>query len=131
MKNTAKIIVAALVLLSVICILAFPAKALAADYDWPGGLFQMNCVCERLVLLSERRSIGADFLRSQLDQVLPELLPGTDTVVLYKDRKAVEIARLLREHNGNREKVAKALGVSKTTLWRYMKKYGIGPDFSY
>ena len=107
------------------------ARDLAAGYDWPGGLFQMSCVCERLVLLSEKRSIGADFLRSQMDQVLPPLLPGTDKVVLYKDQKAVEIARLLREHNGNREKVARALGVSKTTLWRYIKKYGIGPDFNY
>ena len=44
------------------------ARALAADYDWPGGLFQMNCVCERLVLLSEKRSIGADFLRADFLQ---------------------------------------------------------------
>ena len=107
------------------------AQALAADYDWPGGLFQMSCVCQRLVLLSEKRSIGADFLRSQMDQVLPPMLPGTDKVVVFKDPRAVEIARLLREHNGSREKVARALGVSKTTLWRYIKKYGIGPDYSY
>ena len=107
------------------------ALDLAAQYDWPGGLFQMNCVCERLALLSEKRTIGADFLRVQIEQVLPPLLPGTEKVVVYKDRKAVEIAELLRRHNGNREKVAQALGVSKTTLWRYMKKYGIGSDFTY
>ena len=107
------------------------ARDLAAGYDWPGGLFQMNCVCERLVLLSEKRSIGPDFLRAQIDQVLPPTLPDTDRVVVYRDPKAVEVARLLREHNGSREKVAKALGVSKTTLWRYIKKYGIGPDYSY
>lgn len=106
-------------------------RALAGRYDWPGGLFQMNCVCERLVLLSEKRSIGVDFLRSQMEQVMPELLPGTETVVTYKDRKAVEIAELLRQYGGNREKVAAALGISKTTLWRHMKKYGIGSDFSY
>ena len=107
------------------------ARDLAAAYGWPGGLFQMSCVCERLVLLSEKRSIGADFLRSQLDEVLPPLLPGTEKVVVYKDQKAVEIAELLRQHNGNREKVAGALGISKTTLWRRMKKYGIGSDFTY
>jgi len=107
------------------------ARELAALYDWPGGLFQMSCVCERLVLLSEKRSIGVDFLRSQMEQVMPRLLPGTETIVTYKDRKAVEIAELLRQYNGNREKVANALGVSKTTLWRYIKKYGIGPDYTY
>ncbi len=107
------------------------ARDYAASYDWPGGLFQMSCVCERLVLLSEKRSIGADFLRKQMEQVMPRLLPDTDRIVTYKDPKAVEIAGLLRRYNGSREKVAAALGVSKTTLWRYIKKYGIGPDYSY
>lgn len=107
------------------------AARLAAGYDWPGGLEQIDCVCERIVLLCEHRSVGEDFLRAQLDQLAPELLPGTDTVVLYKDRKAAEIAALLRQYNGSREKVAAELGVSKTTLWRYIKKYGIAADFSY
>lgn len=107
------------------------AEKLAAGYDWPGGLDQINCVCQRIVLLCERRSIGEDFLRAQLEQLAPTLLPGTDTVVVYKDRKAVRIAELLRQYHGNREKVAAELGVSKTTLWRYIKKYGIASDFSY
>ena len=51
--------------------------------------------------------------------------------MLFKDQKGVEIAQLLKKHNGSREKVAAELGVSKTTLWRYMKKYGIGPDYTY
>ena len=59
------------------------------------------------------------------------MLPGTEHIVLYKDQKAVQIAELLRKYNGNREKVAAELGVSKTTLWRYIKKYGIAPDYSY
>lgn len=31
----------------------------------------------------------------------------------------------------NRAAVAAELGISKTTLWRYVKKYGIEKDFSY
>lgn len=101
------------------------------SYDWPGNLDQMDSLCERVVLLAEKRSIDETFLRRQLEQVTPNLLPGTDKVVLYKDQKAVELAELLRRNNGNREKVAAELGVSKTTLWRRMKKYGIEKDFSY
>lgn len=107
------------------------AARAAAQYDWPGGLPQMSCVCERAVLLCERRAVGEDFLRAQLDQLAPRLAPGTDAVVVYKDPKAAEIAALLRQYGGSRARVAQELGVSKTTLWRYMKKYGIGPDFSY
>lgn len=100
-------------------------------YDWPGNLDQMDSLCERVVLLAEKRSIDEAFLKKQLEQVTPNLLPGTEKVVLYKDQRAVELAELLRRHNGNREKVAAELGVSKTTLWRRMKKYGIEKDFSY
>ena len=58
----------------------------------------------------------------------PKLLPGTGTVVVYRDKKAAELSELLRKHNGSREKVAAELGVSKTTLWRYIKKYGIDEE---
>ena len=98
------------------------------EYDWPGNLDQMNSLCGRIVLLSEKRNIDETFLRRQLEQITPKLLPGTGTVVIYRDRKAAELSELLQKHNGNREKVAAELGVSKTTLWRYIKKYGISEE---
>lgn len=101
------------------------AYRLLQEYDWPGNLDQMNNLCERIVLLTEKRNIDEIFLKKQLEQVTPRLQPGTDRVVLYQDPKAVEIAELLRKHGGNREKVAAELGVSKTTLWRHIKKYGV------
>lgn len=102
------------------------ARRLAAEYSWPGGLDQINCVCERVVLLSKRNSVGEDFLREQIEQVFPRAHPDSEKMVIYKDKKAVEIEELLKKYNGNRNQVAEELGVSKTTLWRYMKKYGIG-----
>ena len=107
------------------------ARDFLFKYDWPGNLNQLNSVCQRIVLLTEKRNIDENFLRAQLEQVTPKLMPGTEKVVLYKDQKAVQIAELLRKYGGSREKVAAELGVSKTTLWRYIKKYGIEPDFSY
>ena len=99
------------------------------EYEWPGNLDQLNSVCERLVLLTQKRNIDEVFLRQQLEQIAPRTLPGTEQIVLYKDQKAVEIAALLKKHHGNRQQVAAELGVSKTTLWRYLKKYGIDPDY--
>lgn len=101
------------------------------DYEWPGNLEQMASVCERIVLLTEQRSIDEVFIKKQVEQILPDILPGTEKVVLYKDKEAVRIAELLKKHNGNREKVAKELGISKTTLWRHIKKYGIEKDYSF
>ena len=107
------------------------ARQFMMDYDWPGNIDQLNSVCERVVLLTEKRNIDEVFLRRQVEQITPKLLPGTEKVVLFKDQKAMEIAELLRKHSGSREKVAEELGVSKTTLWRYIKKYGIEADYSY
>lgn len=105
------------------------AQRYLQEYEWPGNLDQLNSVCERLVLLTQKRNIDEVFLRQQLEQIAPRTLPGTEQIVLYKDQKAVEIAALLKKHHDNRQQVAAELGVSKTTLWRYLKKYGIDPDY--
>lgn len=107
------------------------AKHFLQSYDWPGNLDQVNSVCERIVLLAQKRSVDEVFLSRQLDQIAPKILAGTDSVVIYKDVKAVQLAEVLRRHGGNRKKAAEELGISKTTLWRYMKKYGIDRDLSY
>lgn len=107
------------------------ARSYLLSYEWPGNLDQLCSVCERLVLLTQKRNIDEVFLRQQLEQVTPRLLPGTEQIVLYKDKKAVEIAALLKKYHGNRQQVADELGVSKTTLWRYLKKYDIKLDYNY
>lgn len=96
------------------------------EYEWPGNLEQIASVCERIVLLTEQRNIDEIFVKKQVDQILS---PGMDKAAYTRDEEADRIAELLRKHHGNREKVAAELGVSKTTLWRYIKKYGIEKDF--
>lgn len=107
------------------------AKELLQEYNWPGNLSQLSSLCERVVLLTDRRSVDEVFLSRQLDQVAPAIMPGTEQIVLFKDKKAMELAQLLKKHSGNRQKVADELGISKTTLWRYIKKYNIEKDFSF
>ena len=100
------------------------------EYDWPGNLEQLNNICERIVLLTEKRNIDESFVRNQLDQSVPQSLEGTESSASFKDQKAAEVAAALCRHAGNRSKAAEELGISKTTLWRYMKKYNIKADFS-
>ena len=49
---------------------------------------------------------------------------GSDTL----PDEAVTIRELLHKFSGSREKTAQAMGISKATLWRHMKKYGIEKD---
>jgi len=101
------------------------ARDYLTGYDWPGNLNQLNSVCEQMMLLADRRNIDEGFLKRQIEQLTPKTIPGTEQLVIYKDERAAEIEALIRQYGGSRRKVAEALGVSKTTLWRYMKKYGI------
>ena len=105
------------------------ARQFAQEYDWPGNLDQMDSICERIVMLTEKRNVDEVFLRRQLETVTPLMTAKAEKVVLIQDPMALKISQLLSEHNGNREQVAAELGISKTTLWRYMKKYGISPNY--
>ncbi len=105
------------------------AKDFLSDYDWPGNLNQIRSLCERIVLMADKRNVGDAFLRRQLEQQTPEVLESTEQIVIFKDKEAVQIAELLQKYNGNRQKVADELEISKTTLWRRMKKYGIEENY--
>lgn len=43
--------------------------------------------------------------------------------------KVSALKKLLEKYHGNRNAVAAELGISTTTLWRRMKKYGIEPNY--
>jgi len=105
------------------------ARQYIREYDWPGNLDQINSTCERIVLMMEKRNIDEVFLRKQIERVTPKMTAEAEKIVVIQDPKAMEISRLLSQHYGNREKVAAELGISKTTLWRYMKKYGIEASY--
>lgn len=90
---------------------------------WSGNLAELFNVCKRLVVCSPKRSVDEFFLRQQivdtqtdLKQVPAVALPGT------YNGKLMQLPGLLEKFGGNRTAVANELGISKTTLWRYMKK---------
>ena len=63
--------------------------------------------------------------------VLEKLLPDMEGTVkanemhIVADREELSIRRVLRETNNNRNLAADKLGISRSTLWRKIKKYNI------
>ena len=108
------------------------AREFLRRYDWPGNLDQLRSVCERTVLLAPRRSVDEVFLRGQLRELTPaaqpQPLPGTAAELAMlpgMDPRAARIRQALQAAGGDRQQAADALGISKTTLWRQMKKLDI------
>lgn len=123
------------------------------EYPWPGNLFQIENFCERLILTADRRSIDEVIICQLLEILYPEIperedgwncgqrsgpAPGEGyggeeytfpirNVGLDRNMSEGEreIYEALCRYDGSRQKTAEALGISKATLWRRMKKYGI------
>ena len=109
------------------------------DYDWPGNVRELRNVIERaLILLGNDREIDVRHL-GQLQIGIPaashagagESSPREeDEGLMLRGEPTLEsiereyLASLLKKYDGNRRRVAEALGVSERTAYRMMDRYG-------
>ena len=98
--------------------------------DWPGNLDQLSSLCQRLVLLCDKRVVDEEAARHALMDMDTRVAAPEAQGAPAHDSRAAELMALLNRHHGSREKAAAELGISKTTLWRRMKKYGISKDLT-
>lgn len=99
------------------------AKKLLMEFSWKGNLFQVESFCERLILTANKRSLDELAVSKLLRDLYHEEQPVLAQQGRYLPDEAVKIQITLERMAGSRERTAKALGISKATLWRKMKKY--------
>lgn len=107
--------------------IAEDAMEALAGFGWQGNEIQLESFCERLFLTSPKKTITSDYVYFLLDTLYPvkERISEDGTTVIYQHPEAARLTELLEKHQGNRSAVARELGISTTTLWRRMKKYGV------
>ena len=107
--------------------IAEDAMEALAGFGWQGNEIQLEAFCERLFLTSPKKTITSDYVYFLLDTLYPvkEKISEDGTTVIYQHPEVARLTELLEKHQGNRSAVAKELGISTTTLWRRMKKYGV------
>jgi PAS domain S-box-containing protein len=108
-------------------VLTKESKKILEEYAWNGNFVQLKNFCELMVVSTKSRMIGMDFVNALLQKAYPVIKPNMADGIsyVYKNPEAAVISDLLKKYNGKRELVARELNLSKTTLWRRMKKYGI------
>ncbi|RYG73210.1 PAS domain-containing protein [Lentibacillus lipolyticus] len=102
------------------------------SYDWPGNIRELRNLMERIIILSENGYINWEELSNHFE------LPSTDVeevseaqeidTSLSQEKKALEkemIERLLQKNNGNKSSTSRELGISRVTLYKKLKQYGI------
>jgi transcriptional regulator of acetoin/glycerol metabolism len=90
------------------------------DYDWPGNVRELRHAVEYAVVTSDRGRIERSFLPANIRAAIASN-PGR----LEADPEARRIAIALESNRWNVARTAKDLGISRTTLWRRMKRFGI------
>ena len=103
------------------------AMALLTAYDWPGNVRELANVIERAQILAEGETITPDDLP---DALLKAPLSSAEALVERPDDlDTVErnhVVAVLAKSGGNKLHAAKALGVSRRTVYRLIEKYGLG-----
>ena len=100
---------------------------LLMNYHWPGNVRELQNVIERAIILSDGPYIEAKHLPVNLRATPP--LPEPTVEAGYPTLEEVErryIAKLLRELDGHRTRVAQALGISERNLYRKLREYRLG-----
>ncbi|MFC5548563.1 sigma-54-dependent transcriptional regulator [Massilia aerilata] len=108
-------------------VLAPDALDWLSNQPWPGNIRQLKQTLERALLLAGKQHLGqADFLAANaVDQGAPGARLGVDGMTLEQvERHMIEQA--LQQHTGNISRMAKALGLSRTALYRRLERHGLG-----
>ncbi len=95
-----------------------------ARYAWPGNVRELRNAVEYAFVLCPRGSIDVPHLPPKVLDTggqapsCPSSTPSTDS-------EREKLINLLRQTGGNQSEVARLLGVSRVTVWKRIKKYGI------
>ncbi len=102
------------------------ALSLLMAHDWPGNIRELENTIERAFVLCNEDYIGIEHLPEEITaSVVRE--GKKDNIRKIRDIfEAKVIEEALRRNNFNKTAAAKELGIHRATLFRKMKKLGIG-----
>jgi DNA-binding NtrC family response regulator len=108
------------------------AMRLLRAHRWPGNVRELFSVVESAAIRAGGSRVEAQHLPEPIRDPDGRASPGSEGRYQAPDpeaeRKAIKAA--LDEADGSRTRAAEILGMSRTTLWRRMKEFGLGEEES-
>jgi two-component system response regulator HydG len=107
------------------------AMRIFLDHSWPGNVRELENAIEHAFVLCNRDQIEIFDLPLELRQPAGQCQPegmGGEAVKktgIGKNLSKKELMELLEKSDWNKAEVARRLGVSRTAVWKYMKKRNI------
>ena len=112
------------------------AIAALEAYDWPGNIRELENLVERAVVTHpgggdriEPKHLDVSILSTHGNPAASDDLGGFMEARRLNDRRfaSTYLRSLLQEHAGDVTAAAKSEGMKRSTLYRYLEKYGVSP----
>jgi DNA-binding NtrC family response regulator len=101
------------------------ALAVLAAYDFPGNVRELENLLERAFAMGARDQITvADLPALSTRPVAAGPAAGPRPLTTLAEAEKELILRALELHNNDKEEAARALGISRRTIYRRLKEYG-------
>ena len=104
--------------------------ALLRTYLWPGNVRELRNVIESLVLTCVAAEVGIEHLPTEILEASPAAAarnaatcPMAHEAASLGDFEHPAIKRALESSHGNLTQAARALGISRSTLYRKVQRY--------
>jgi len=109
------------------------AQLFLLHHDYAGNVRELENAVERAVALAEgeiitEKELPAEMTQRKMLRAPAEVLIGYSVDWTLEQLEREHITAVLDKHEGNVSKTALALGVSRSTLWRKMRQYGLNRD---
>jgi len=102
-------------------------KALLRGYAWPGNVRELRNVVESLLLTSSDSVVQRDELPEELLAAVigsePAAVAGHAPAASLEESERLAIVRAVQNVHGNLAQAARALGISRSTLYRKVERY--------
>jgi DNA-binding NtrC family response regulator len=95
------------------------------SYDWPGNVRELENIIARACVLAHGETLDESLIFTlPQDRPIEDEQTGSLNITL-KDNQRTLILKALKHNSGNFSRTATQLGISRTTLWRRLKKFKI------
>jgi DNA-binding NtrC family response regulator len=93
------------------------------QYGWPGNVRELRHTIERVVILNDKTVLHPeDFSLAPVDSTSEQIVLGD---LNLEEAERILLRKALTTYEGNISKASEALGITRTSLYRRMEKYGL------